>query len=45
VDALAVDALSLMQANSITQLIAVNKAGDYQGIVHLHNLIQEGIAS
>ena len=45
VDALAVDALSLMQANSITQLIAVNKAGGYQGIVHLHNLILEGIAS
>ena len=45
VESLAVDAMSLMQANSITQLIAVDKLGTYQGIVHLHNLIQEGIAS
>ena len=45
VESLAVDAMSLMQANSITQLIAVDKSGSYQGIVHLHNLIQEGITS
>jgi arabinose-5-phosphate isomerase len=45
VESLAVDAMSLMQANSITQLIAMDKIGTYQGIVHLHNLIQEGITS
>ncbi len=41
-DALAVQAMKLMEHHSITQLIVVD--GDqYLGMVHLHNLIREGI--
>ncbi len=39
---LAVDALDLMQNHKITQLL-VTKEGHYIGVIHLHNLIQEGI--
>ncbi len=39
---LAITALELMQENEISQLLAVEK-GVYKGIVHLHNLINEGI--
>ena len=42
VDCLAIDALHLMEKNKITQLLAT-KQGEYVGIIHLHNLIQEGI--
>ena len=42
VDVLAVKALTLMQENKISQLLAVDGTS-YNGIVHLHNLIQEGI--
>jgi arabinose-5-phosphate isomerase len=39
---LAVNGFQLMESNSITQLIVVN--GDrYQGIVHLHDILKEGI--
>ena len=41
-DALAIDALELMQRNKITQLL-VTEGGTYVGIVHLHNLVQEGL--
>lgn len=41
-DVLAVNALKLMQEKGISQLIAV-KGKKYKGIVHLHNLINEGI--
>jgi len=41
-DELAVTALELMQSNSITQLI-VEEDGRYVGIVHLHDLIKEGL--
>lgn len=41
VDCLAIDALHLMEKNKITQLLAT-KQGEYVGIIHLHNLIQEG---
>jgi len=41
-DVLAIEALELMQNKSISQLIAV-AGSSYQGIVHLHNLINEGI--
>ena len=41
-DVLAVKALKIMQDNEISQLLAVE--GDrYIGVVHLHNLINEGI--
>ena len=39
---LAVDALDFMQNHKITQLL-VTHFGRYMGVIHLHNLIQEGI--
>ena len=39
---LAVDALDFMQNHKITQLL-VTHSGRYMGVIHLHNLIQEGI--
>lgn len=42
VDVLAVKALELMQAKNISQLLVV-EGKNYKGIVHLHNLIKEGI--
>lgn len=41
-DKLAIKALELMQDNGISQLLAVDQ-GVYKGVVHLHNLINEGI--
>lgn len=41
-DALAVDALALMRQHSITQLVVV-EAGKYLGMVHLHDLVREGL--
>ena len=39
---LAVNALQMMRANNISQLI-VTDHGAYQGIVHIHDLLREGI--
>jgi arabinose-5-phosphate isomerase len=39
---LAVNALELMRRNQITQLI-VEKKGHYEGVIHLHDLIREGL--
>ena len=41
-DALAVEAKKLMQSHEISQLL-VMKNGDYVGVVHIHDLIKEGI--
>ncbi|QED37729.1 KpsF/GutQ family sugar-phosphate isomerase [Antarcticibacterium arcticum] len=41
-DAMAVDALDMLEQYKITQLIAVEN-GKYAGVVHIHNLIREGI--
>lgn len=41
-DTLAVKALNIMRTNSISQLI-ITEEGVYKGIVHLHDLIREGI--
>ncbi|RNC87330.1 MAG: KpsF/GutQ family sugar-phosphate isomerase [Winogradskyella sp.] len=41
-NAMAVDAKELMEAHGISQLL-VEKDGVYAGIVHLHDLIKEGI--
>ncbi|MCK0188533.1 KpsF/GutQ family sugar-phosphate isomerase [Arenibacter sp. F20364] len=41
-DVLAVKALEIMQTNNISQLLVVEEE-NYKGIVHLHNLIKEGI--
>ena len=39
---LAVNALSIMRSKNITQL-AVTSNGKYKGIIHLHDLVREGI--
>ncbi|HEY9185896.1 MAG TPA: KpsF/GutQ family sugar-phosphate isomerase [Salegentibacter sp.] len=41
-DTLAVDALDMLEENKISQLLAVEN-GKYAGVVHIHNLIREGI--
>ncbi len=41
-DTLAVDALDVMENNKITQLL-VTENNIYIGVVHLHNLVQEGL--
>lgn len=41
-DAMAVDALDMLEKYKITQLIAVENE-QYAGVVHIHNLIREGI--
>lgn len=40
---LAVNALKLITANNITQVVVVDKNNKYLGFVHLHNLMREGI--
>ena len=39
---LAVEALAIMEANEITQLVVENE-GAYVGMVHLHDILKEGI--
>ena len=39
----AVNALQLMRNNSITQLIVVDADGHYLGIIHIHDILREGI--
>jgi arabinose-5-phosphate isomerase len=42
VEVLAIKALKKMQENDISQLLALD--GDhYRGVVHIHNLMKEGI--
>ena len=41
-DAMAVDALELMETHGISQLL-VEEDGNYAGVIHLHDLIREGI--
>ena len=41
-NAMAVDALEVMETNGISQLLVVDK-NKYAGVVHLHDLIKEGI--
>ncbi|WP_299052875.1 KpsF/GutQ family sugar-phosphate isomerase [uncultured Polaribacter sp.] len=42
-DAMAIDALNTMENNSITQILVTNDSDKYLGVVHLHDLIKEGI--
>jgi arabinose-5-phosphate isomerase len=42
-DELAVTALNLMKQNNITQLLVVDKNKKYSGVIHLHDLLREGI--
>ena len=41
-DALAIDAMELMRENNISQLLVVNNK-QYLGVIHLHDLIKEGL--
>ncbi len=42
--AMAVEAMELMRRFSITQLAVVDENHTYKGIIHLHDLLREGIA-
>ncbi|MCQ2294274.1 MAG: KpsF/GutQ family sugar-phosphate isomerase [Bacteroidales bacterium] len=39
----AVNALHIMRTNSITQLLVVDTQGTYLGVLHLHDVLREGI--
>lgn len=41
---LASDAMQIVKEKNITQIIVVNESGVYAGMVHLHDLIKEGIS-
>jgi len=41
-DAMAIDAMELMESHGISQLL-VEKEGKYAGVIHIHDLIKEGI--
>ena len=41
-NAFALEALNLMRANNITQLLVVEK-GQYLGVIHIHDILKEGI--
>ncbi len=41
-DMLVSDALNIMRANNITQLLVVNNK-TYKGVIHLHDILKEGI--
>lgn len=43
IDDLAVNALKIMRQNSITSMIVLDSSNKYAGIIHIHNLIREGI--
>lgn len=42
-DELAVNALDMLRQYDISQLIVINTEGTYLGILHLHDLVREGI--
>jgi arabinose-5-phosphate isomerase len=42
-DAMAIDALELLRKHDITQLVVVDDQNLYLGILHLHDLIKEGL--
>lgn len=42
-DVLVVNALETMRKNSITQLLVVDKENNYIGVIHIHDILREGI--
>lgn len=42
-EAFAVKSLEIMRENQITSLLVVDEEGKYLGVIHLHDLIKEGI--
>lgn len=43
IDAMAIEALERLEENSITQILVTDSQDNYIGVVHLHDLIKEGI--
>lgn len=43
IDAMAIEALEKLEQNNITQILVVDENNNYCGVVHLHDLIKEGI--
>ncbi len=43
VSAMAIEALSTMESNSISQMLVVDHKNNYVGVIHIHDLIKEGI--
>ena len=44
-DSLATEAAVAIKVRGVTQIISVDSSGNYCGIVHLHDLIREGIVN
>ena len=42
-EAMAIEALEALEANNITQILVVDAKNKYAGVVHLHDLLKEGI--
>ncbi|WP_405605342.1 SIS domain-containing protein [Polaribacter sp. Asnod1-A03] len=42
-DAMAIDALHIMENNSISQMLVIDNNNNYIGVIHIHDLIKEGI--
>jgi len=42
-EAMAIEALETLENNNISQILVINGNKDYVGVVHLHDLIKEGI--
>lgn len=43
-DALAIDALKLMENNKITSLLIINENRNLDGILHMHDLLEQGLS-
>ncbi len=43
IDAMAIEAMEIMENNNISQLIALDNHNIYKGIIHIHDLIKEGL--
>ena len=43
IDAMAIDALDTLENNNITQILVANDDEEYVGVVHLHDILKEGI--
>lgn len=42
-DELAVDAFKVMKDNNITQMLVVSNINNYKGVIHIHDILREGI--
>ncbi len=43
IDAMAIEALETLESNNISQILVVDENKHYKGVIHLHDLIKEGI--